>query len=161
MRYIQTWERHQRGGAHVNIILHNENFFAKACENWQSLRRHWVEPSAVACGFGFRTWVEPVDGTDSMAGYLTKLSRELTGSGEKNQIPIDAPAHFRRIRASQKTLPPPLKSGLTGRLRFCSLEAWVARSPSERLAMSKNCAIDANCSGIHPVKTGKKVLACV
>ncbi len=161
MRYIQTWEKFQRGGAHVNIIVNNENFFARACQDWQGLRRHWVEPAAVACGFGFRTWVEPVDGIDSMAGYLTKLSRELTGAGEKNQIPTDAPAHFRRIRASQKTLPPPLKSDLTGRLRFCSLDAWVSRSPGERLAMGEICRINANCTGKPLAKTVKKVLACV
>ncbi len=160
MRYIQTWERFQRGGAHVNLIVNNDNFFQLACENWQSLRRTWLEPHAVASGFGFRTWVEPVDGTDGMAGYLTKLSRELTGSGEKNQIPIDAPAHFRRIRSSQRTLPPPLKSKLTGRLRFCSLQAWLAHSPTERLAMAESSGLSQNFSGTGMVAPGKKVLVC-
>ena len=45
-----------------------------------------------------------------MAGYLTKLARELTGAGVKSQVPVNAPRHFRRIRASAKLLPPRKKN---------------------------------------------------
>lgn len=40
-----------------------------------------------------------------MAGYLVKLARELTGSARKDQVPVDAPSHFRRLRASRGLLP--------------------------------------------------------
>lgn len=72
---------------------------------------------AVAVGFGFRTWVEPLrPGAElTLAGYLTKLSRELTGAGFKDQVPVNAPPHFRRLRASRKLLPKPFhRKGWTG-----------------------------------------------
>jgi hypothetical protein len=52
-----------------------------------------------------------------MAGYLVKLTRELTGAGPKNQIPVNAPRHFRRLRASKGLLPPRKKNDhVTGAL---------------------------------------------
>lgn len=122
IEYIQTWERHAKGGAHVNVIIHNAELFAEVSgDGWKRFRRLWLEPHAVESGFGNRTWVEPVRGQSEIAGYLVKLARELTGAGSKSQIPIDAPPHFRRIRASQKLLPPPARNpDWTGRMIFCS-----------------------------------------
>lgn len=119
--YVQTWERHQKGGAHVNVIVGNAEIH-KRCRDggWREFRKRWAIPNAVECGFGPVLWVEPVRSVSEMAGYLVKLARELTGADLKNQIPTDAPAHFRRIRASRGLLPKPIKSGLyTGRMIFC------------------------------------------
>lgn len=128
MQYVQTWERHKKGGAHVNVVIANRNLYDEISTDFRAIRNGWLEPNAVACGFGMRTWIEPIAGTDGMAGYLTKLSRELTGQGGKDQVPEDAPRHFRRIRASRKTLPPVAHSEYTGRMVFCPLEKWLENS---------------------------------
>lgn len=125
IKYIQTWERHKKGGTHVNIVVANDSFYAACCEDWRKVRKHWLEPAAVACGFGFRTWLEPFYEPKDLAKYIAKLSQEVTGSGTKNQVPEDAPPHFRRIRASAKTLPPVAKSEYTGRLVRAPLERYV------------------------------------
>lgn len=108
IEYIQTWEAHKDGYPHLNVVLHNEALWSLCKgDRWRSYRDEF-ESHSTSVGFGSRTWVEPLrEGTGlTMSGYLTKLSRELTGSGEKNQIPLDAPAHFRRLRASRGLLPP-------------------------------------------------------
>lgn len=122
--YIQTWERYQKGGAHLNLVVSSKALFEAIWQDYRPTRNLWLEPNAVACGFGYRTWLEPVIGEEGMAGYLGKLSRELTGAQNKSQVPDDAPHHFRRIRASRYTLPPTTHSELTGRIVFCNLEAW-------------------------------------
>lgn len=111
IRYIQTWERHKKGGSHVNVVISNRNLW-DACsgDGWRKVRREVIRPAAVASGFGPVCWVEQIRTKKGMAGYLAKLSRELTGGSVKDQIPWDAPPHFRRIRASQGTLPPPIHS---------------------------------------------------
>jgi len=124
MEYIQTWERHAKGGAHVNLVIANEDLFWRTCEDWRAIRRRWLRPTAMECGFGKVIWLKPMNTPDGLAGYFTKLSRELTGAGEKNQIPEDAPPHFRRIRSSAKTLPPVYHSEYTGQLLQCPVESW-------------------------------------
>lgn len=136
-RYVQTWERNKGGGAHINVIVNNDVFYQETLKYREKVRNCWLKPHAVGCGFGYITWLEPMKDEQRLAGYLTKLSQELTGAGPKNQIPEDAPAHFRRIRASQKTLPPPKKSGLTGRLVFCTLEEFLMKTPEERITLAK------------------------
>jgi hypothetical protein len=86
----------------------------------------WFQVNGQDAGFGWRCWGEQLSGkSEAIAGYLTKLSRELTGAGPKGQIPIDAPRHFRRLRASRKTLPPRRKSDWTGRLVFSSIGPYL------------------------------------
>lgn len=116
----------------MNIVVANKKLFDQVSVDFRKPRREWLEPHAVDCGFGQRTWIEAIEGTDGMAGYLTKLSRELTGAQGKDQIPEDAPAHFRRIRASVRTLPPVRRSELTGRMVFCTLEQWVKLTPNQK-----------------------------
>lgn len=133
VKYIQTWERHAKGGAHVNVLLHAPRLTDRVETDWKKFRRGWLEPAAVACGFGMRTWVEVMRGEGpAMAGYLTKLSRELVGAGSKSQIPYDAPPHFRRLRASQHTLPPVIKSDWTGIIRFCNISRFPEFSKNRR-----------------------------
>jgi hypothetical protein len=127
IRYIQTWERHAKGGAHVNVLIANRPIYEWVKADRYLWRREVLEPLVVACGFGKRTWIEPLrEGSEgSMAGYLVKLARELTGAGNKDQIPWDAPPHFRRIRASRGLLPPVRRSELTGRMVFAPISAFI------------------------------------
>lgn len=117
MAYIQTWERHQKKGMHVNVALSNVRIAEHVSGLSSPDRFRWLIVNGAEVGFGRICWAEPLrHDDDTMAGYLTKLSRELTGAGPKNQIPVDAPSHFRRLRASRGLLPPPFKSEYTGRL---------------------------------------------
>jgi hypothetical protein len=126
VKYIQTWEQHKSGWPHVNVLIGNHSLYEASLKDWRAERRTTLIPMAVACGFGQRLWVEPMKDADSMAGYLTKLAEELTGSGQKSQVPIEAPYHFRRLRASQGVLPKPVKDpDITGRLCFCSLARFL------------------------------------
>lgn len=115
--YLQTWEAHKSGFPHVNVAIHNETIW-QLCEGdgWRSWRQE-LKRVVVSCGFGYVLHVEPLRSGMALdlAGYLTKLSRELTGAGIKSQVPVNAPAHFRRIRASRGLLAKPYKkAGWTG-----------------------------------------------
>lgn len=129
IEYIQTWEQHSSGWPHVNILVHNEAL-ADACadDGWKKVRKDWLEPNAIDCGFGMRTWIEPMRQAEAISGYLVKLANkltaELTDAGVKDQVPVDAPKNFRRLRASQGLLPPAYTAGeeWTGELRQDRLE---------------------------------------
>lgn len=116
LKYIQTWEVHRSGFPHVHLAISNVDICEKSVptpRDKEERRRvskenfiRLIQPAAVKCGFGEIGWVERLDSKVSMAGYLSKLSRELTGSGKDYQIPIQAPPHFRRLRSTQGLLPP-------------------------------------------------------
>lgn len=132
LEYVQTWERHRNGWPHANVLLTSQRLRALV-EAWGVLEREhgkngrtcqfpkrfrsWLRERAMAAGFGRSIWVEVIDTSDggaAMANYLLKLAVELTGAPNKkgNQSPVNAPRHFRRIRASRNLLPSPrAKSG--------------------------------------------------
>jgi len=113
--YIQTWEATKKGWPHVNILLHNARIQAAP---WKKFRRV-LKALAKRAGFGQILWVEPMRDGVAMAGYMVKLARELTGAARKDQVPVDAPKHFRRLRASRGILPKPYKNdAITGELRL-------------------------------------------
>lgn len=117
LEYIQTWEQHKSGHPHVNVAISNTKLFLDACRNRKEVITGWFRENAMACGFGKEMWVTPVYDAKGMAGYMTKLARELTGATMKNQIPVLAPRHFRRLRSSRGTLPPRHKrKEYTGRI---------------------------------------------
>jgi hypothetical protein len=129
--YLQTWEAHQNGFPHVNLVMHNEEML-KRCEGngWKKFRQE-LKKMAVEVGFGMVLTVETVRDEKKMAGYITKLSRqlsalpkEMTGANVKDQTPVNAPKHFRRLRASRGLLPPALSHGgeWTGRMIMKSIE---------------------------------------
>jgi len=121
MAYLQTWERHKGGFPHVNILIRNQAV-ADECAKHDPNKWRWLKDNAAQCGFGWKTWIEPMKRPDAMAGYLTKLSRELVGADSKDQVPVNAPRHFRRLRASRGLLPPPQKNAeVTG----CLIQAQV------------------------------------
>lgn len=115
--YVQTVERHRKGGCHLNVVIGNAAIACEVERDWRKWRREVLIPSAVDCGFGPVAWVERCDkASGRLAGYITKLANELTGALSKDQVPDDAPPHFRRIRASRGLLPPAPESDLTGEL---------------------------------------------
>lgn len=122
--------------------------------------RRWFADTAAESGFGTRTWVErlwePSDGaerpSDGLAAYMVKLSHNLVGvdggrssldraAGEvtrgdaKDQTPLQAPRGFRRLRTSQRLLPPRLRSPeLSGTLRDAREADWHWGNVSSHLA---------------------------
>lgn len=118
IEYIQTWEIHKTGYPHVNVAVSNKHLWDSVTgEGWEEHRPEKWTLAIRECGFGKIWYASAVKSREKMAGYLLKKARELTGAGVKNQTPINAPPHFRRLRASQGLLPPPYKDEqLSGRL---------------------------------------------
>lgn len=133
--YIQTWERTKKGKAHVNVVLRSPKILAMG---WRRFRRIYGK-LAVRAGFGKIIWVEHVKDSVAMAGYMVKLARELTGSDAKNQVPVNAPRHFRRIRASRGLLPKVFKNPeITGELKQKPLEVVEAILEREKALTSSD-----------------------
>lgn len=136
--YIQTWERHKKQGIHANVLLTHWEIhqqvsldYARNGGNHDAIfqdKNSWVKavlsPMAESCGFGPRCSAQPLSNNNNgaMANYLVKLATELTGAGVKNQIPVDAPPHFRRLRASPKLLPPVMRGDMSGYLVCLPME---------------------------------------
>jgi hypothetical protein len=120
IEYIQTWERHRNGGCHTHIVVSNADIYQRCDgEGWKIYRREFFRPQAVACGFGRIIYVRNVHTKGGLASYLLKQANELTDRGKEYQIPVDAPPHFRRIRASKGLLPPCHAGGeYTGKMIF-------------------------------------------
>lgn len=133
IKYIQTWEVHRSLWPHCHIAISNP-FLQKACA-WHP-KTNWIKlllRSASECGFGYVGWLEPIRSTGQMAGYLSKVFRELTGTGKDYQIPLNAPKNFRRLRASVRLLPPPIKNpDITGMLHFCQCDGEILPAKSKR-----------------------------
>lgn len=150
-KYIQTWEITRKGTPHVNVaiscrelaeIVTSEGFWMTDARRKLGMRWQWynlktcfkttvLEPMQVESGFGNVSTLEPLDDPVRLSRYMSKLATELTGSGSKNQTPVNAPRNFRRIRASRNTLPPRLHNeDVTGELEYtphadASAEAWA------------------------------------
>lgn len=124
--YIQTWEAHKSGYPHMNCLIGNpelwklaKNYPHKANGKNLSLVESIVSHMAKPCGFGWKVYVDAVRSREGMSDYLVKQCEELTGAGQKDQRPLAAPPHFRRIRASRGLLPPIRHNPeLTGQMLF-------------------------------------------
>lgn len=113
--------------------------------------KDWLKPTALACGFGFKCDVSAVRDHGAMSGYLVKssgISGELSQADSKDQLPIDAPKGFRRIRSSKGFLVPKLKNeDVTGELIqrpaqfFQDKQAW--ESGDEILRAQINARLSA------------------
>lgn len=123
LKYIQIWEVTRKGVPHCHMAVSCQ-LLHEACgrdpiNNFHRL----MQTAAVECGFGEIGWCEKIKSRVGMSQYLLKLEKELTGKAKGTQIPIDAPPHFRRLRASVRLLPPILKDPeITGALRFWDIE---------------------------------------
>lgn len=117
-KYIQTWEIHQSGFPHLHLAVANFFLWDNALWDIKNGLRDFgqlnfddhIKTMAVECFFGWIGWLEPIRTKAQMAGYLSKLAREISGAKGKSQIPVNAPPHFRRLRASPDTLPPRFKN---------------------------------------------------
>jgi hypothetical protein len=158
LAYLQTWEQHQSGWPHANLILTGDRlqrFVEQLGIEDGSVTKHgktrrtkfprgfrdWLVSKATAAGFGSVLWVEVIDDEvpEALAGYLTKLARELTGApgGAKgDQSPTMAPRHFRRIRASRGLLPKALATAGTGKGKYtgCLSRTRTGTDPTPRRA---------------------------
>lgn len=154
--YIQTWERHKSGVAHVNIALRTESLIADA-ESRGVAWRGWLLEQARQSGFGRigfagLTW-DPVPNARhplrGLASYMTKqahalglrhrggkISAELARADIKDQTPLTAPRGFRRLRASRGVLPPKPPSDWTGVLAG-SGERWTPERVVMREALGR------------------------
>lgn len=118
--YVQTWERHAGVGIHCHIAICCENLWhATPSKKANNITYNWWRPAAVACGFGPVGSISAIRSKSDYSKYLSKKAAELIGGGVKDQMPWDAPPHFRRIRASRGLLPKIKTSDeWTGRLIF-------------------------------------------
>jgi len=115
-RYVAMVESHRSGWPHLNVV----------CSGGlaQGLGRGWdvkpeLERMAVGAGFGRICYAQPVQNDEGLSRYLGKISMEI---GKSSQVPLLAPAGFRRLRASKGLLPARRSSGLwTGALDFKTL----------------------------------------
>lgn len=118
-KYIQTWEVHKDWYPHVNVLISNEKLYQLALNERWEVKEEVIQPMAKACGFGIVLGVDPMRSQDGMAAYLSKLAMELTGGVTKKQVPVNAPRHFRRLRASVRLLPKRIKSETITGLLHC------------------------------------------
>lgn len=125
---------HRNGKPHVNVVMSNDEIARQARHDYRRFRRDWWIPNLVDVGFGRRCWVKPLYDRGSMAGYMTKLGLELHGATNKDQIPVNAPKHFRRLRATRGLLPPRHKndniSGQLFKMRYEAVLSQLEGSPN-------------------------------
>jgi len=101
----------------VNVVISNRRLHDEVTRDRFGVKKDTIDPMCADVGFGFCKWLEPLRSQEAMAGYITKLGLELTGAHHKNQVPVNAPRHFRRIRASRGLLPKRTKDEtITGQL---------------------------------------------
>ena len=111
--------------------------------------RDWLSDRAVSCGFGPVVFLEVArsSGQDA-AHYMLKLAGELEGAAGKrrrpdlgraaaevvkfSQAPVNAPPHFRRLRAARGMLDPPKRNP--------DMEGALCGQPASRV----QAAIDAD-----------------
>ncbi len=121
--YICVVEAHKDGYPHLNVVMNWPGLVAAVEADWKAERQR-VKEALKRCSFGYICWLEMVRSPEKIAGYFTKIliedSEDSNLPGEiskQTQAPIDAPAKFRRLRASQGLLPPVSKNeDLTGEL---------------------------------------------
>lgn len=116
--YIQTWEIHRTGFPHVHVAISNARLFHLAKGDKEYNFDTLIQSHAVSSGFGDYGGLSPLRDMDALCGYLSGLAKELVGGNAKNQVPVNAPRHFRRLRASVGLLEKRHKNeDYTGQLR--------------------------------------------
>jgi hypothetical protein len=118
--YVQVWEQHASGWPHLHALLispelgrrvHAAGSYSiphgKTGEPrpvWRFVRQV-LRGLAVGAGFGPICDLQFVDKTrERIAGYLVKVARELTEATGKDQRPLFAPIHFRRLTSTPRLL---------------------------------------------------------
>lgn len=115
VEYVATVEAHRSGWPHVNVVFHSPAL-ADYVRGWIDDQRPdaWLAHLQHRAGFGEVAWWDGVDPEKGdIAGYVTKLAglflegaNAVTSEIVKlSQLPMDAPARMRRVRASRGFLP--------------------------------------------------------
>lgn len=118
--YVQVWEQHESGWPHLHVLLVSpelarrvraKGFYTKPHYKTGEPRPIWrfvrqsIRPLAVGAGFGPIADLQFVDHrVERLAGYLVDLARELTEANGKDQRPLYAPIHFRRLSSTPSLL---------------------------------------------------------
>lgn len=133
IKYIQTWEQHVSGYLHVHIAISNREIWALCGPDKKKNFYDNFQGDAVECGFGKRGTIDAIRSKVAMSGYLNKKAEELVDGSVKGQLPLDAPPHFRRLRASVRLLPPIIRDeDVTGELwTWMKLRNMRGRKPGE------------------------------
>jgi len=137
--WCQVVEAHKSGWPHANILIHCPELAlylaadkAQRMEHGESdkvsrLVKGELQAHAMETGWGLRSTMERVKDTGAMSGYLTDVAKhadlhlgELNALAEpnviaieaskNNQVPMNAPHHFRRLRSGKGFLPPKRKN---------------------------------------------------
>lgn len=116
MKYIQTWEIHKSGWPHVQVLIQHKGLYDSTKKHRMKVKRK-LDAWAQQAGFGYLRWIRCVYSKAGIADYFSKVAMELNTVGKHDQLPINAPKHFRRIRASEGLLPKRIKDDkVTGKL---------------------------------------------
>jgi hypothetical protein len=112
LEYVMTMERHRDGFPHGNLIIYNQGIYDAAKGYHDAKSRHAdlrtteketrLSPHVTASGFGKIFWMDPIRSSSEIAAYIMKIVGEVA---KEEQLPINAPRHFRRIRSSNGFLP--------------------------------------------------------
>lgn len=118
--YVQVWEQHESGWPHLHALLISPELARRVRAKGSYEKPHYktgaprpiwrfvrqtIRPIAVAAGFGPIADLQFVDSRrEAMAGYLVKVARELTEATGKDQRPLYAPIHFRRLSSTPSLL---------------------------------------------------------
>lgn len=107
-KYANVVESTRRGWPHSNLVIVSPSLGA-ACggDGWRRVRREmvsWLEQ----VGLGYVVWVERARSVETLIGYAAKLAGGMLPAevAKTTQSPLNAPRHFRRVRASRGFLPP-------------------------------------------------------
>lgn len=115
--YVSVLEMHASGQPHANILI-TSDFLSGASEAELKLFKRWLKDTAPAHQFGWRLHFQPIsrDQIPHVAKYSASLGVcKSNGAGAAGiagemskaaQLPTFAPRGTRRIRATQKFLPP-------------------------------------------------------
>ena len=146
--WVSVTESHASGWPHVNVlIVHPE--LARYVED-SRLERIAQGKSVNAArlfdgelldiivnsGWGRQSSIEPVKSKDCMAAYIAKVTQHydamLGEIAKLTQTPLNAPAHFRRLRSGKGFLPPrrfnPLWTGAFVRMYYDPQWGYVAEA---------------------------------
>lgn len=120
--WVSVTEAHASGWPHVNVLivhpqlaqyvedLRNEKLNAGKSANAARLFDGELLGMLLDSGWGRQSSIEAVRSKDCMAAYIAKVTQHqdsmLGELAKLTQTPLNAPAHFRRLRSGKGFLPP-------------------------------------------------------
>ena len=152
--YVITVEQHKKDWPHMHVAMQSQSFYAafQDEENANLLWNKWLKEANRRCGFGYKLKLQngrtvstpaPVRSLEALSGYIVKaagIASEFADATEKDQLPLLAPRHFRRIRCSVGFLVPKIKNEeVTGQLvKAVASDVSMALEVEKELAATKS-----------------------